>query len=116
MFARAGSITPTGPRVLNSRQVSTEPVTLNVFPGSDGAYRLYADDGTSIAYTRGGTLDCWMCHVQVSVFARQVCVLNMCLFAACTWTDISMTTQGGVMTIKIAPSSTGNSFMIARFV
>lgn len=56
VFARAGSITPTAPRVLNSRQASTEPITLNVFPGSDGTYRLYTDDGASIAYTRGGML------------------------------------------------------------
>src|SRR5678816_2014329 len=53
IYARAGAIVPVDP----IRQYADEPVsgptTLNVFPGANGAFTLYDDDGISQAYLAG---------------------------------------------------------------
>ena len=56
LYVRAGAIVPMGP----VRQYTSEPVggplTITVYPGADGAFELFEDDGTSLEYKRGG----WM--------------------------------------------------------
>ena len=53
LHVRAGAILPFGP----IRQYVDEPVdgllTLVVYPGADGAFTLYEDDGRSFNYRRG---------------------------------------------------------------
>ena len=56
LFVRAGAILPLGP----IRQYISEPVpadrdalTVNVYPGADGAFRLYEDDGVTFGHQRG---------------------------------------------------------------
>ena len=53
IYVRAGAIVPVDP----VRQYADEPVsgptTLNVFPGANGAFTLYDDDGISQAYLAG---------------------------------------------------------------
>lgn len=53
LLVRAGSIVPTGPVKQYAEEPSAEPVTLTVYPGADGAFTLYDDDGISFAYERG---------------------------------------------------------------
>jgi alpha-D-xyloside xylohydrolase len=53
LFVRAGSIVPTGPAVQHSGEGANGPITLLVYPGADGAFSLYEDDGTSRAYRDG---------------------------------------------------------------
>ena len=56
LYVRAGAIIPMGP----VRQYTDEPVdgplTVTVYPGADGAFELFEDDGRSFEYRRGG----WM--------------------------------------------------------
>jgi alpha-glucosidase (family GH31 glycosyl hydrolase) len=80
LFVRAGAIVPLGP----VRQYSTEALppaddvlTLQVYPGADGAFTLYEDDGESYAHERGD----WM-----RIEAR--------------WIDAA-----GRLTIRLAPGS-----------
>jgi alpha-glucosidase/alpha-D-xyloside xylohydrolase len=53
LYARAGAIVPVDP----VRQYTSEPVsgptTLRVYPGADGAFTLYDDDGISQDYVKG---------------------------------------------------------------
>ncbi len=53
LYVRAGAIVPFDP----VRQYTTEPAdgptTLRIYPGADGAFLLYDDDGESFAYQRG---------------------------------------------------------------
>jgi alpha-glucosidase/alpha-D-xyloside xylohydrolase len=53
LYVRAGAIVPVGP----VRQYVDEPVdaptTLRVYPGADGGFTLYEDDGVSFGYRRG---------------------------------------------------------------
>jgi alpha-glucosidase/alpha-D-xyloside xylohydrolase len=53
LYVRAGTILPMGP----VRQFTEEPpdgaLTLRVYSGADGHFRLYEDDGVSFAYRRG---------------------------------------------------------------
>jgi alpha-glucosidase/alpha-D-xyloside xylohydrolase len=56
LFVREGAILPLGP----VRQYVTEPVSENlsitIYPGEDGSWLLYEDDGVSFDYRNGG----WM--------------------------------------------------------
>jgi alpha-D-xyloside xylohydrolase len=52
LFVRAGSILPMGVPVesTNETQALSE---VRVYPGADGSFDLYSDDGTTYAYERG---------------------------------------------------------------
>jgi alpha-D-xyloside xylohydrolase len=53
LFVRAGSIVPTGPVRQFAADQPDAPVTLLVYPGADGQFSLYEDDGTSRQYLKG---------------------------------------------------------------
>jgi alpha-glucosidase (family GH31 glycosyl hydrolase) len=53
LFVRAGGIIPLGPVKQYTSEKVDEPMTIVVYPGADGAYTLYEDDGSSFAYRRG---------------------------------------------------------------
>ena len=52
LFVRAGSILPTGPVKQYVAEPSSEPVRLTIYPGADGSFQLYDDDGQSFAYEK----------------------------------------------------------------
>jgi alpha-glucosidase/alpha-D-xyloside xylohydrolase len=53
MYARAGAIIPLDPIRQYTAQPVTEPTTLQVYPGADGTFSLYDDDGQSLGYRDG---------------------------------------------------------------
>jgi alpha-glucosidase/alpha-D-xyloside xylohydrolase len=53
LFVRAGSIVPTGPVKQYAAEHSAEPVRLTIYPGADGRFQLYDDDGLSFGYEKG---------------------------------------------------------------
>jgi alpha-glucosidase/alpha-D-xyloside xylohydrolase len=50
IYARAGAIIPLDPVRQFTGQSVTAPTTLRVFPGADGSFTLYDDDGQSLRY------------------------------------------------------------------
>jgi alpha-D-xyloside xylohydrolase len=52
IYARAGSILPMGPRIQYATQ-SVDPIEIRVYPGADGSFTLYEDQGDSYAYETG---------------------------------------------------------------
>ncbi|HTB96294.1 MAG TPA: TIM-barrel domain-containing protein [Terracidiphilus sp.] len=52
LFVKAGAIVPFGPVKQYAAEPSTELVTLRVYPGADGRFRWYDDDGESFAFER----------------------------------------------------------------
>ncbi len=52
VFVRAGSILPLG-TVVESTNDAQKIAKLRVYPGADGSFDLYRDDGTSYAYEKG---------------------------------------------------------------
>lgn len=54
IFVRAGSILPVGPAIRHSGERPGGPITLFVYPGADGRFSLYEDDGVSLQYRKGG--------------------------------------------------------------
>jgi len=52
IFARAGAIVPFDPVRQFTTQVVDEPTELRIFPGADGDYTLYDDDGHSMDYLK----------------------------------------------------------------
>jgi len=53
LFARAGSIIPTGAQVEYTREQPDGPLVLQVYTGANGHFDLYEDDGTSMGYAKG---------------------------------------------------------------
>jgi alpha-glucosidase/alpha-D-xyloside xylohydrolase len=53
IYVRAGAIVPVDPVRQYTGQPVDEPTTLRVYPGADGQFTLYDDDGTSQAYLQG---------------------------------------------------------------
>ncbi len=53
LFVRAGAIVPFGPVLQYSDEMTAEPVTLRIYPGADGRFAWYDDDGTSYKYQSG---------------------------------------------------------------
>jgi alpha-glucosidase (family GH31 glycosyl hydrolase) len=56
LFVRAGAIVPLGPVRQYTGEPSEAPTTIQVYPGGDGAFTLYEDDGATFDF-RGGD---WM--------------------------------------------------------
>ena len=50
IFAKAGSIIPTGQSIQYADQVLNTPITVYVYTGADGSFELYEDDGRTYAY------------------------------------------------------------------
>jgi alpha-D-xyloside xylohydrolase len=53
LYVRAGSILPLGPEVEYADQQSASPTELRIYPGADGGFTLYEDQGDTYAYEKG---------------------------------------------------------------
>lgn len=53
LFIRAGSIVPLGPDVQYAMQSPSNPIELRIYPGMDGAFTLYDDEGDNYNYEKG---------------------------------------------------------------
>jgi alpha-glucosidase (family GH31 glycosyl hydrolase) len=73
LYMRAGAIVPMGPVRQYVTEPSDEPVALRVYPGADGRFSWYQDDGISFAYQHGYFLriDCtWQNSTRKLTLAR----------------------------------------------
>ena len=53
IFVKAGSIIPTGPELQYTGEKPADPITLLVYPGSDGDFSFYEDNGADYSYEKG---------------------------------------------------------------
>lgn len=53
VFVREGAIIPFGPALQYSDEKQPEMITLYVYAGADGTFRLYEDEGTNYNYEKG---------------------------------------------------------------
>jgi alpha-D-xyloside xylohydrolase len=53
LHVRAGSILPLGPVKPYADARSDEPLEIRVYPGADGSFELYDDEGDGFGYQRG---------------------------------------------------------------
>ena len=53
LFVKAGSIVPLGSEV-DSAQQTQKIASVRVYPGANGSFSLYNDDGKTYAYENGG--------------------------------------------------------------
>ena len=53
LFVKAGSILPLGPVQQYAGQTPAAPLTLRIYPGADGHFTLYEDQGDGYAYEQG---------------------------------------------------------------
>ena len=60
LYVKAGAIVPMGPVKQHTGTLAGQPLTLTVYPGADGRFTLYEDDGASFEYENGAYLrvDC----------------------------------------------------------
>lgn len=53
LYVRAGAIVPLGPVKQYTSEKTDEPLTIVVYPGADGQFVMYEDDGTTFNYEKG---------------------------------------------------------------
>jgi alpha-glucosidase/alpha-D-xyloside xylohydrolase len=53
LYVRAGCILPLGPVKQYTGEQVNESLTLSIYPGADGSFLLYEDDGSSFNYRKG---------------------------------------------------------------
>lgn len=53
LYVRAGAILPMGPVKQYVEEAVDQPMTIAIYPGADGSFSLYEDDGRSFDYRRG---------------------------------------------------------------
>jgi alpha-D-xyloside xylohydrolase len=53
MFVKSGSIIPMGPEIEYTGQNKADPIELHVYPGADGHFDLYEDEGDGYGYEKG---------------------------------------------------------------
>ena len=53
LFVRSGAILPLGPEVAHMDEDPHGPLEVRIYPGSDGSFDLYEDDGDGYAYEQG---------------------------------------------------------------
>lgn len=53
LFVKAGSIIPMGPEVQHTGEKPGAPLELRIYPGADGSFTLYEDEGDGYAYEKG---------------------------------------------------------------
>ncbi|OIQ95015.1 alpha-xylosidase BoGH31A precursor [mine drainage metagenome] len=53
LLVRAGSIVPLGPDLQYAMQKPADPIELRIYPGADGSFTLYEDEGDSYRYEKG---------------------------------------------------------------
>ena len=53
LYAKAGSIVPTGPVIQSTAEDTGGALTIHVFTGADGSFALYEDEGTDLSYRTG---------------------------------------------------------------
>ena len=53
LFVRAGSIVPLGPEIEYADQDANGPIELRIYPGADGSFDLFADEGDNYNYEKG---------------------------------------------------------------
>lgn len=53
LYVRAGAIMPMGPDITYTGEKPAAPLALHVWPGADGSFVLYEDQGDSYAYEKG---------------------------------------------------------------
>ena len=56
LHVRAGAILPHAPVREYTEQQTSEPMTVVVYPGADGAFTMYEDDGRSFDYRQGAQM------------------------------------------------------------
>jgi alpha-D-xyloside xylohydrolase len=53
LFVRSGSIVPLGPNVQYADEQPNAPLDLHIYPGQDGQFTLYDDEGDNYNYEQG---------------------------------------------------------------
>lgn len=53
LFVRPGSILPMGPFLQYTHEKPAEPIELRIYPGANGTFSLYEDEGDSYRYEKG---------------------------------------------------------------
>jgi alpha-glucosidase (family GH31 glycosyl hydrolase) len=77
VYVKAGAVIPEEPPMEHTGQKPVDPLILNVFPGANGAARIYDDSGDTLGYKKNEF----------------------------TWTEVRQTRRSGRVTVEIMPVS-----------
>jgi alpha-D-xyloside xylohydrolase len=64
LYAPHGAILPMGPHMQWTGEKAADPIEIRVFPGADGSFTLFEDDGKSLDYRTGGAATIEFSYVE----------------------------------------------------
>jgi alpha-D-xyloside xylohydrolase len=53
LFVKSGAIIPAGPDIQYTEEKKADPLTLYIFPGANGSFKIYEDENTNYNYEQG---------------------------------------------------------------
>jgi alpha-glucosidase/alpha-D-xyloside xylohydrolase len=74
IYVRSGAIIPLDPVRQFVDEPASEPTTLNIYPGADGEFTLYDDDGSSLEYRNGSDAKTVWIHFRWNDSARKLTI------------------------------------------
>lgn len=109
LFVRAGAVLPLGPVKQHTRETTTEPLSVTVYPGANGSFLLYEDDGKSFDYRRGqwmGIQLAWndarrVLDLRLSPGSRMMAPLHRAIEISCAQEKKSIVFDGHPMEVRL---------------
>lgn len=109
LFVRAGAVLPLGPVKQHTRETTTEPLSVTVYPGANGSFLLYEDDGKSFDYRRGqwmGIHLAWndarrVLDLRLSPGSRMMAPLRRAIEISCAQEKKSIVFDGHPMEVRL---------------
>ncbi len=109
LFVRAGAVLPLGPVKQHTRETTTEPLSVTVYPGANGSFLLYEDDGKSFDYRRGqwmGIQLAWndarrVLELRSSPGSRMMAPLRRAIEISCAQEKKSIVFDGHPMEVRL---------------
>ena len=109
LFVRAGAVLPLGPVKQHTRETTTEPLSVTVYPGANGSFLLYEDDGKSFDYRRGqwmGIQLAWndarrVLDLRLSPGSRMMAPLRRAIEISCAQEKKSIVFDGHPMEVRL---------------
>ncbi|HLN62420.1 MAG TPA: TIM-barrel domain-containing protein, partial [Symbiobacteriaceae bacterium] len=96
LFIRAGAVLPMGPLMQHTGEVPMETLTLHVFPGADGEFTLYEDEGEGYGYCQGA-----FARTRIALQGSKLTVGTPEGGYKPTWTQVELLVHGEMATVQV---------------
>jgi len=95
LYVRAGAVLPFGPLKQFTGEKVDGPLSVKIYPGADGSFTVYEDDGSSFDFRKGNWMGIRMAwRDQTRTFSAQLASGSRMLAAPSRKLEIALATGG----------------------